>query len=97
MKNTAKKNKLSADEIAEKAMSGEDISRYFTNKGKMYPAIQRVNVDFNVDMLKELDTVARELNISRQAVIKTYLRQCLDQHYLARKAAPLSEGVGAGS
>jgi hypothetical protein len=37
-------------------------------------------------MLKELDAVAKELNISRQAVIKTYLRQALDQHYLARQS-----------
>ncbi|MDB4303451.1 BrnA antitoxin family protein [Desulfosarcina sp.] len=87
MKNTAKKKKLSADEIAEMAMNGEDISQYFTNKGQMKPAIQRVNVDFSVDMLRELDALAKELNISRQAVIKTYLRQSIDQHYLARKAA----------
>jgi len=32
-----------------------------------------------------LDAVAKELNISRQAVIKTYLRQALDQRYLARQ------------
>jgi hypothetical protein len=38
-------------------------------------------------MLNELDVHAKELNISRQAVIKTYLRQSLDRHYLARKAA----------
>ncbi len=87
MKNTAENPRLSADEIAEKAMGGEDISRFFTNKGEMKPAIQRVNVDFALDMLKELDTIARELNISRQAVIKTYLRQSLDQHYLARRRA----------
>jgi hypothetical protein len=86
MKASAKKKKLSADEIAEKAMSGEDISQYFTNKGEMKPPIQRVNVDFSLDMLKELDDLARELNISRQAIIKAYLRQSLDQHYLARKA-----------
>ena len=85
--NTVKKNRLSADKIAEKAMRGEDISQFFTNRGEMKPAIQRVNVDFSVDMLKELDTIAKELNISRQAVIKTYLRQSIDQHYLARKAA----------
>ena len=36
---------------------------------------------------EELDTVAKSLNISRQAVIKTYLRQALDQHYLSQKAA----------
>jgi len=85
MKNSTKQNSPSADEIAEKAMSGEDISGFFTNKGEMKPAIKRVNVDFSVDMLKELDILAGELNISRQALIKTYLRQSLDQHYLARK------------
>jgi hypothetical protein len=37
-------------------------------------------------MLKELDGIAKELNISRQAVIKSYLRQALNQHYLARQA-----------
>ena len=86
MKASVKKKKLSADEIAEKAMSGEDVSQFFTNKGEMKPPIQRVNVDFSLDMLKELDDLARELNISRQAIIKAYLRQSLDQHYLARKA-----------
>ena len=87
MESTHKKDKLSAEEIAEKAMNGEDISPYFSNKGEMKPAIQRVNVDFSVDMLKELDSLAKEFNISRQAVIKSYLRQSLDQHYLARKRA----------
>jgi DNA invertase Pin-like site-specific DNA recombinase len=86
MSKTAKKKKPTADEIAEMAMSGKDISRYFTNKGEMRPPVKRVNVDFTLDMIKELDAVARELNISRQAVIKAYLRQALDQHYLARQS-----------
>lgn len=67
------------------AMKGKDVSRFFTNKGEMKTAIQRVNVDFSVDMLKELDAIAKEVNVSRQAVIKTYLRQSLNQHYLARR------------
>jgi len=71
MKNTAAKSRLSADEIAEKAMAEEDVSQFFSNKGEMKPAIHRVNVDFSVDMLNELDALARELNVSRQAVIKT--------------------------
>ena len=83
MKKTYKK--ITADEIADMADRGKDISRYFTNKGKMKYPTQRVNVDFTVDMLKELDEIASELNISRQAVIKTFLRQALDQHYLAKK------------
>lgn len=87
MKATSKNKKNpSADEIAEMAMSGKDISTFFSNSGQMKPPVQRVNVDFTVDMLKELDELARELNISRQAVIKSFLRQVLDQHNLAKKA-----------
>jgi hypothetical protein len=77
---------VSADEIADMADRGEDISRFFTNNGKMMPPIQRVNVDFALPMLQELDEAARQLNISRQAVIKTLLRQALDQQHLARRA-----------
>jgi hypothetical protein len=87
MLKTAKSRKpVSADKIAALADQGKDISRFFTNKGKMMPPIQRVNVDFTGPMLKELDDEARNLNISRQAVIKSLLRQALDQQRLARKA-----------
>jgi len=77
---------LTADEIADLADKGEDISRFFTNKGKMTPPIQRVNVDFALPMLQELDEEAKQLNISRQAVIKTLLRHALDQQRSARRA-----------
>ncbi len=79
--------KPTADEIAEMAERGEDISRFFTNKGQVKYPVQRVNVDFTVEMLKELDEVASALNISRQAVIKSFLRQVLDQHYIAKSKA----------
>jgi len=80
-------DKPNAEEIAELAEKGEDISKYFSNSGKIKYPVQRVNVDFTTNMLAELDTVASELNISRQAVIKTYLRQAMDQHYMAKRAA----------
>jgi metal-responsive CopG/Arc/MetJ family transcriptional regulator len=51
----------------------------------MMPPIQRVNVDFTLPMLQELDEEARQLNISRQAVIKTLLRNALDQRHSARR------------
>ena len=81
------KRLLTADEIAEMADRGEDVSGFFTKAEKMMPLIQRVNVDFTLLMLQELDQWAAELNISRQAVIKSLLRQALDHHYLARKAS----------
>lgn len=86
MKKMSKKSskKVSADEIAQMADKGQNVSRFFSNSGLMKSPIQRVNVDFTVNMLDELDTIANELNISRQAVIKTYLRQSLDQHYIAK-------------
>jgi hypothetical protein len=76
-----------ADEIAEMADHGEDVSRFFTRQGKMMQPIQRVNVDFTLPMLQELDRQAQELNVSRQAVIKTLLRQALDQRYIAQTSS----------
>jgi hypothetical protein len=61
---------LTADEIAELAGRGEDVSRFFTGKGRMMPPIQRANVDFALPMLQDLDKQARQPNISRLAVIK---------------------------
>jgi metal-responsive CopG/Arc/MetJ family transcriptional regulator len=52
----------------------------------MMQPIQRVNVDFTSSMLGELDRAAEDLNISRQAVIKTFVRQGLDQRYIAAAA-----------
>lgn len=82
MKSTLKKKKLTADEIAERADQGEDVTRYFSGKGKMMRGferddIQRVNVDFTEEILIQLDAEAKRLNISRQAVIKTMISESL--------------------
>ena len=88
MENTRKSRKpVSAEVIARLADEGKDVSRFFTNTGRMMGPIQRVNVDLPSGMLEELDKAAKELNISRQAVIKTLIRQALDQQYLARRSA----------
>jgi len=89
MKKTRKeKRPASAEAIARLAEQGKDVSRFFTNAGRMVEPIQRVNVDFTATMLEELDKAAKGLNVSRQAVIKTLLRQALDHHYLARSGRP---------
>lgn len=69
----------SADEIADMASRGEDISAYFTNKFTVVRPVRRVNVDLTEGMLRELDERAARLNISRQAVIKTLLARALDE------------------
>ena len=78
---------IEAEKIAEMADQGQDVSAHFTNTFTVVrPAVQRVNVDFTVPMLKELDREAETLNISRQAVIKTMLREALDRRHLAQQA-----------
>jgi hypothetical protein len=87
MKKTRSRKKLiPAEVIARMAENGKSISRFFTNQGKMMKPIQRVNVDFTSSMLEELEAAAKELNISRQAVIKTLVRQALDQRQTARSS-----------
>jgi len=95
MPKTSKLKKISLAEMEAKALRGEDVTMYFSKpkirKGfrtieKVSKEIQRVNVDFSNKMLEELDKITKELNISRQAVIKTMLREALDRHYLAKKA-----------
>jgi len=96
MKSTSKKKKMpTADDIAEEAMSGKDVSKYFSGEIRVMPGIRRVNVDFAEPMLKELDAVVAEMNVSRQAVIKSFVRQCLDHHYLAvKKLTTIKSGRG---
>ncbi|HTA67937.1 MAG TPA: hypothetical protein VK776_06650 [Bryobacteraceae bacterium] len=68
-----------ADEIAEMASRGEDISAHFTNKFTVVRPVRRVNIDLTQGMLRELDARAARLNVSRQAVIKTLLSRALNE------------------
>ena len=77
---------VSAEAIAGLADQGKDIARFFKGQGRMVQPIQRVNVDVTASMLEELDKAAQDLNVSRQAVIKTLVRHALDQHYLAQRS-----------
>jgi Ribbon-helix-helix protein, copG family len=73
------KAKIAAEEIADRASRGEDVSSFFTGKFTVVRPVRRVNVDLTQGMITELDARAARLNVSRQAVIKTLLRQALDQ------------------
>jgi hypothetical protein len=86
MKKTAKKRTaVSAESIARRADQGKDVSRFFTNRGTMMKPIQRVNVDLTAEMLQELDEAATEMNVSRQAVMKVFIRRALDERLLAQQ------------
>lgn len=67
-----------ADQIADMATRGVDVSAFFTGKFTVVRPIKRVNVDLTEGMLRQLDARAARLNVSRQAVIKTLLAQALE-------------------
>ncbi len=71
---------ITAEEFDRMADAGEDITPYldFENVIVFRPKIQRVNVDFPEWMVKKLDEEAHKLNVSRQAIIKMWLRERLD-------------------
>lgn len=51
------------------------------SKGKMvFPKPRRVNVDFPPSMVRELDAVATARGVTRQALIKMWLADKLDEH-----------------
>ncbi len=68
-----------ANEIAEMATRGEDVSKFFTNSFSVVKPVRRVNIDLTQGMLRDLDARAARLNISRQAIIKTVLQRAMDQ------------------
>jgi hypothetical protein len=77
---------LTHDQIEQRFDDGEDIlDQVDLSAGRLCPpqtgpetvSIKRVNVDFPDWMVSKLDTEAKRLNISRQAVIKTMLASLL--------------------
>jgi hypothetical protein len=90
---------ISAAALEQQIDAGEEvIDRHFdpttTRIGTPRPMTSRrsqdsatTHIDLPAPLLSELDNMATELDISRQAVINMMLRRALDEHYLAKKTA----------
>ena len=76
---TSKTRPLSAGELDAKHDAGVDLSAHIDLAKAVRPgrAVQRVNVDFPVDLLREIDQEARRLGVTRQAFIKVRLADVL--------------------
>lgn len=70
---------ITAKEFDAKFERGEDISDYLDFKKAT--VVRRVNLDFPDWMVRRLDEEARKLNISRQAVVKTWIYERLVAHH----------------
>ena len=95
MKRTKKKKPISAEAIARMADQGKDISGFFTGHMMLVP-VHVVNIDFTEETVARLDHEASRLNITREAVIITLVREGLDRRHLrrARGATPSQKSQG---
>jgi len=66
--------RVDMEDIAARAERGEDVSAHFTQK---YSAKQRVNIDFPLALLREIDSECRRIGITRQAWIKMVCAESL--------------------
>lgn len=76
---TFKTKTLSAAELDAMHDAGTDMSAHLDMAKATRPgrAVQRVNVDFPVDLLREIDQEAHRLGVTRQAFIKVRLADAL--------------------
>jgi len=76
---TSKTRARSAVELDAMHDAGVDLSAEMDFGKAVRPgrAVQRVNVDFPVDLLREIDQEARRLGVTRQAFIKVRLADSL--------------------
>lgn len=70
---------LSAAGLDDMHDAGEDLTAHLDLKRATRPgrAIQRVNVDFPVDLLRAIDREAKRVGVTRQAFIKLRLADAL--------------------
>ena len=76
---TLKSKTLTAKEFDAKFDGGEDMTAHVDWASARRPGreVQRVNVDFPVDLLRAIDQEARRIGVTRQAFIKLRLADTL--------------------
>ncbi len=91
---------LTAEEIAEMADRGTDVTSYLSNPQKGYAdklskkKIKRTTIDFGIEMINDLDVISSKLNISRQAVVKMALQEFLIRYYISEGNRKSQSGQG---
>ena len=71
---------------------GEDVTPYLSKPQRGYAdtlrakRVQRTTIDFGMEMLADLDSIAVKLNISRQAVVKMALQEYLTRYHMGEDA-----------
>ena len=82
------RKKITAKEFDEKFDNGEDVSEYidFENARRINQPAQRVNVDFPAWVVTKLDEEATRIGVPRQALVKMWITERLDEKEEKRRA-----------
>ena len=77
-----KKKSIKAKDLDRKFDSGDDITEYLELDKAVRPRQEqkRVNVDFPVWMIEQLDKEAKKLGVTRQSIIKFWLAERLKEY-----------------
>jgi hypothetical protein len=77
-----KKKSIEAKELDRKFDSNDDITNYLELDKAVRPRQEqkRVNVDFPVWMIEQLDKEAKKLGVTRQSIIKFWLAERLKEY-----------------
>ena len=71
--------KITSKEFDKRFDKGEDMGAFLdVSKAKAHKKVQRVNIDFPVSLLEEIDEEARKIGVARTALIKVWLAERLE-------------------
>jgi hypothetical protein len=63
------KKKIKAKDLDKRFDQGEDVLEHF----ELENTIKRVNIDFPIGVLKDLDSLAKERGVTRQSLLKMWI------------------------
>jgi hypothetical protein len=74
---------MKASEFDKAFDANEDVTEYLDKSAAKRPMqdTKRVNVDFPIWMVDQLDREAKRLGVTRQSVIKVWLSERLETHH----------------
>ncbi|MFH1062486.1 MAG: CopG family antitoxin [Candidatus Omnitrophota bacterium] len=74
---------MKAKKFDEKFDKGHDVSKYLNLSKARRPeqGIKRVNVDFPIWMIQDLDKEAKRLGVPRQSIIKVWVAERLENYH----------------
>jgi len=71
--------KITSKEFDKRFEKGEDMGAFLdVSKARVNKKVQRVNIDFPVSLLEEIDDEAKKIGVARTALIKVWLAERLE-------------------